>query len=387
MVVVLTTNGKTATHTSVTVQIFTLTPTFDTRTATGVIPTEALTIPTTTSVAKDVSNGSTSTGTIVGSVVGSVAGAVIICLLIFLFFRLRKKKKQEYLDKDAALQDDEIMRQYGGVGTTATTTVGGGRGDGSGYNNAFNASLPSISDHHAVARATTETGQIQPNEGSRGGGFFSKFIPVGFFNRSGPGKPPGSVGSPTTSSRSTPAAAGAAGAAGVVDNPRSFYRQPRRASLAATGGNSTTTTAITGSVDQSVNSYGSVPVMPADEDVFNDDNRVRYSDEDNPLSYAYNQSQQPLRDQGGSSNSNSMNSQSWSYTAEAAPAGPSPQQFHRPFGRHVVNPDNEGYQGQPERQPLATSSSTPESPLSPLSSDEEQRRQGLQGKSFFTEDL
>ncbi|KAF5093228.1 hypothetical protein D0Z00_004177 [Geotrichum galactomycetum] len=394
MVLVVTTDGKTATHTSVTVQLYTVTPTFDTRTATGLLPTEALTIPTSATVEKDVNNSSsTSTGTIVGSVVGSVAGVAIICLLMVLFLRFRKKKKQAYLDKDAALQDDEIMRQYGGVGTTTTAmAAGGGRGGGSGYNNAFNSSLPSISDHHAAARAATEFGEIQAGGGARGsGGFISKFIPIGLFSRSGPGKPPSNVGSAATSSRSNPAAAGAtvasAAGAGAVDNPRSFYRKPRRASVVGTGGGTATTT-MTGSAGQSVNNYGSVPVLPAGDNVFHDDNRLPSSDENSPQSSSYHHSQQQQGDYSGSSNSNSMNSQSWSYPAEP-PAGSQSQQFHRPFGRHVVNADNnEWSQEQQERQGPMAGANTHASPLSPSSFyEEEESPRGLQGKSFFTEEL
>lgn len=389
MVLVVTSLGKTATLTSVTVQLFTLTPTFDTHTATGALATESFIIPTPSAVEGKLTDGSVSAGTIVGAVIGSVAGAALIFLFILLFWKSWKKKHQQYLEKDASHQDDEIMRQYGGV----SNTNGGGVGGVSRYNNSH-ASLPSISDHHAAARAATESGEIQAMGGGSGrGGFLKRFLPVGIFSRQGPGKPPSSVNSASNSNRpSTGARVSGPRVDVTVDNPRSFYRQPRRLGTAATGSlgadttnmTTTETTTMTSNASQAVGSYGSVP-MSSSGDVFHDDNRLTYNDENNAQLFSYHsqEQQQTDRQSGHKENSNSgvSNNQESTYIGATPTTAPA-RHYHGKYGRRVVNPDGQDYRsvGPSPTSPMTISTTSEEE-------GEEEATRVSPGQSFFTENL
>lgn len=209
----VTQNDRIATHTSVAVIKYTLTPTFDARSATESI-FGSLAAATSTVVAADAhlaansdTDTGTSTGVIVGSVVGSIAGiALIVLVLMFFLTNMKKKKRSEAYGENATAGNMEHGSEFSGSSEFGNSTRGARRGD---ENNPFtNPSMLSISDHHAAVLATTEN-PFETSSRNRAG-FLGKWwsangarspvpeavaIPItadeGAFKRSGRGRDPG----------------------------------------------------------------------------------------------------------------------------------------------------------------------------------------------------
>lgn len=240
IVLLVTSDGHTATSTSVTVMRYTITPTFDTQSVPGALATDVIFgPPTATSIipgdpSKFANLTPNNTGKIVGSVVGSVAGVALIGMLLMLFFSKRRKREEEE-EEETFGPNGPGMHQ---IGENANQTFL------SRYHT--NASVPSISDHHAAALATTEGGAIETStrrSGSlnSGSGILSRLWPgsgsaggagAGLLFTRKLGGTSHSPGKPNTgrspSARSNLGTNDIMPQTEVIDNPRSFYRAPRR---------------------------------------------------------------------------------------------------------------------------------------------------------------
>lgn len=334
-----------------------MTPTFDTKTATGVLATEAIlqTAPITTSIVNGAADTGTSTGTIVGSVVGSVAGVALIGL-VFLFFMSRKKKKR--------LITPTNMVEVGG------TTGGAGLGIAGDNYLQPSPSAPSISDHHAMALSTTANDSTEVSRAgnsvggsANSGGFLSRLWPTagssaangGFFTRKFHGADPGKPNTGQNRGRTgesiprTPEPVGPL--VEPLENQRSFYRAPKPRQGSITNSSAVPTNyggvSTTPSVAASTSSYaqGSTAQRATPTNVFND----QFYDRSGSLTETNSSS-------GGSGDANTalLNRSYHPANAPSEQAGyedvtgglhtqheeDSSQWPIQPIARHVTNPDN-----------------------------------------------